>query len=58
MNELEEKLGIKNTDWLMSAREKLSLIGLLELLRPEKSHLSPVTFAGEPPGGSLSIRNQ
>ena len=37
MNNLERKLGIANENWLMSAREKLCLIGLLELLRPKKS---------------------
>jgi hypothetical protein len=37
MIELEKKLGIQNPDWLMSAREKLSLIGLLELLRPQRT---------------------
>ena len=36
MIELEKKLGLANADWLMSAREKLSLIGLLELLKPKK----------------------
>lgn len=37
MFEFEQKLGIANENWLMSAREKLCLIGLLELLRPKKS---------------------
>ena len=37
MNTLERKLGVANENWLMSAREKLCLIGLLELLRPQKS---------------------
>lgn len=36
MIELEEKLGLANAEWLMSAREKLALIGLLELLKPKK----------------------
>ena len=37
MNTLERNLGVANENWLMSAREKLCLIGLLELLRPQKS---------------------
>ena len=37
MREFEQKLGIANKNWLMSAREKLCLIGLLELIRPKKS---------------------
>ena len=36
MNELQKKLGISNADWLMSAREKLGLIGLLFCLKPKK----------------------
>ena len=36
MNELQEKIGILNSDWLMSAREKLVLIGLLHCLKPKK----------------------
>jgi hypothetical protein len=36
MNELLEKIGILNSDWLMSAREKLGLIGLLHCLKPKK----------------------
>jgi hypothetical protein len=36
MNELQEKLGISNVDWLMSTREKLGLIGLLHCLKPKK----------------------
>ena len=35
MNELQEKLCISNPDWLMSAREKLGLIGLLHCLKPK-----------------------
>ena len=35
MIELEKNLGIANSDWLMSTREKLGLIGLLELLKPK-----------------------
>lgn len=34
MKPLETALGIHDPDWLMSAREKLTLIGILELLRP------------------------
>jgi len=37
MNELQEKIAISNEDWLMSAREKLSLIGLLVCLKPKKT---------------------
>jgi hypothetical protein len=33
--DLEERLGIRNSDWLMSSREKFCLIGLLELIRPK-----------------------
>ena len=36
MNELQEKIGILNSDWLMSTREKLGLIGLLHCLKPKK----------------------
>lgn len=36
MNELQEKIGIQNSDWLMSTREKLGLIGLLYCLKPKK----------------------
>ena len=36
MNELQEKIGIQNLDWLMSTREKLALIGLLHCLKPKK----------------------
>ena len=36
MNELQEKIGILNPDWLMSTREKLGLIGLLHCLKPKK----------------------
>ena len=36
MNELQEKIGILNSDWLMSTREKLALIGLLHCLKPKK----------------------
>ena len=36
MNELKEKIGILNPDWLMSTREKLGLIGLLHCLKPKK----------------------
>lgn len=35
MNELQEKIGISNSDWLMSCREKLALIGLLHCLKPK-----------------------
>ena len=35
MIELEKNLGLANSDWLMSTREKLGLIGLLELLKPK-----------------------
>jgi hypothetical protein len=35
--ELEQKIGIANSDWLMSVREKLGIIGLLELLRPKST---------------------
>ena len=37
MNELQEKIAISNADWLMSAREKLALIGLLFCLKPKKT---------------------
>ncbi len=37
MNELQEKIAISNADWLMSAREKLGLIGLLFCLNPKKT---------------------
>jgi predicted O-methyltransferase YrrM len=37
MNELQEKIAISNADWLMSAREKLGLIGLLFCLKPKKT---------------------
>ena len=37
MFEFEQKLGIANSDWLMSVREKLGIIGLLELLRPKST---------------------
>lgn len=36
MNELQERIGILNPDWLMSTREKLGLIGLLHCLKPKK----------------------
>ena len=36
MIELEDKLNITNPDWQMSCREKLSLIGLLQCLKPKK----------------------
>ena len=36
MNELQEKIGLLNPDWLMSTREKLALIGLLHCLKPKK----------------------
>tara|TARA_B100001057_G_C22473110_1_gene803438 strand:+ start:33 stop:740 length:708 start_codon:yes stop_codon:yes gene_type:complete len=36
MNELQEKIGLLNPDWLMSTREKLGLIGLLHCLKPKK----------------------
>ena len=35
MIEIEQKLGVANQNWLMSAREKLGLIGLLQCLNPE-----------------------
>ncbi len=35
LRELEKLFGIKNPDWLMSAREKLGLIGLLYCLKPK-----------------------
>ena len=35
MIDLEKNLGLANSDWLMSTREKLGLIGLLELLKPK-----------------------
>lgn len=34
MNEFQLKIGIENPDWLMSSREKLVLIGLLECIKP------------------------
>lgn len=34
--ELQEKLKVSNPDWLMSTREKLTLIGLLHCLRPKR----------------------
>ena len=34
MNDFQEKIGIANPDWLMSAREKLGLIGLLHTMKP------------------------
>lgn len=37
MDRLEKKLDIHNPDWLMSANEKLCLIGLLNLLKPKNS---------------------
>ena len=36
MKEIEQKIGIVNENWLMSAREKLTLIGLLDCLKPKK----------------------
>ena len=36
MNEFQKKIGIQNSDWLMSTREKLGLIGLLHCLKPKK----------------------
>ena len=36
LSELEKLFGIQNPDWLMSAREKLGLIGLLHCLKPKK----------------------
>jgi hypothetical protein len=36
MNEFQEKVGILNSNWLMSTREKLGLIGLLHCLKPKK----------------------
>jgi hypothetical protein len=36
MIELEDKLNIANPDWLMSCREKLAIIGLLQCLKPKK----------------------
>jgi len=36
MDELQRKLGVLNSDWLMSSREKLSLIGLLHTLKPKR----------------------
>ena len=36
MIELEDKINITNPDWQMSCREKLSLIGLLQCLKPKK----------------------
>ncbi len=35
MIEIEQELGVANQNWLMSAREKLGLIGLLQCLNPE-----------------------
>jgi hypothetical protein len=34
---LEDRLGIRNPDWLMSTREKLCLIGMLELLKAKRT---------------------
>ena len=36
MNDFQEKIGIANPDWLMSAREKLCLIGLLNTMKPDR----------------------
>ena len=36
MKEIQQKIGIANENWLMSAREKLTLIGLLDCLKPKK----------------------
>ena len=36
LSEIEKLFGIQNPDWLMSAREKLGLIGLLHCLKPKK----------------------
>ena len=36
MNEFQRKIGILNSDWLMSSREKLGLIGLLHCPKPKK----------------------
>ena len=36
MIELEDKMNITNSDWQMSCREKLCLIGLLQCLKPKK----------------------
>lgn len=36
MKEIQQKIGIANENWLMSAREKLILIGLLDCLKPKK----------------------
>lgn len=36
MIELEDKLKIANPNWLMSCREKLAIIGLLQCLKPKK----------------------
>ena len=36
MIELEDKMNITNPNWQMSCREKLSLIGLLQCLKPKK----------------------
>ena len=36
MIELEDKMNISNSDWKMSCREKLSVIGLLQCLKPKK----------------------
>lgn len=36
MIELEDKLNIANPNWLMSCREKLAIIGLLQCLKPKK----------------------
>jgi hypothetical protein len=36
MIELEDRIGVADPNWLMSIREKLCLIGLLELLQPKK----------------------
>ena len=36
MNEFQEKVGILNSNWLMSTRAKLGMIGLLHCLKPKK----------------------
>ena len=36
MIELEQRLQLTNCDWLMSTREKLSLIGLLQCMKPKR----------------------
>ena len=35
MIELEDKMNIANSNWLMSCREKLAVIGLLHSLNPK-----------------------